>query len=74
MRKLLDGGAGTVEDQDEVKCMCVCVCVCVGGGGWGGGCVCAFIPMFHSHGLPSHGTVHSFIREFGGVCSYGRVG
>ena len=29
MRKLLDGGAGTVEDRDEVVCVCVCVCVCV---------------------------------------------
>ena len=32
MRKLLDGGAATVDDQDEVKCIvCVyaCVCFCV---------------------------------------------
>ena len=27
MRKLLDGGVGTVEDQDEVKCVCVRACV-----------------------------------------------
>ena len=24
-RKLLDGGAATVDDQDEVKCMCMCM-------------------------------------------------
>ena len=56
MRQLLDGGIGTVEDQDKVNCVCVCV----------GGCSTP-IP-----GLSSHGTVHSFIREFGGVCSYDR--
>ena len=27
MRKLLDGGEGTVEDRDEVKCVCVCACL-----------------------------------------------
>ena len=25
VRKLLDGRAATVDDQDEVKCMCVCM-------------------------------------------------
>ena len=30
VRQLLDGGAATVEDQDEVKCVCVCVHACVG--------------------------------------------
>ena len=25
VRELLDGGAATVDDQDEVKCMCVCM-------------------------------------------------
>ena len=25
MKKLLNGGAATVEDQDEVKCVCLCV-------------------------------------------------
>ena len=40
-------------------------------------CVCVvitskcFTPI---PGLSSHGTVHSFIRGFGGVCSYGRRG
>ena len=29
VRKLLDGGAATVDDQDEVKCMCVCLYACV---------------------------------------------
>ena len=29
VRKLLDGGAATVDDQDEVKCVCVFVCMCV---------------------------------------------
>ena len=28
VRKLLDGGAATVDDQDEVKCVCVCMHVC----------------------------------------------
>ena len=58
MRKLLGGGAGTVEDQDEVKCVHVIASLCS-----------APIP-----GLPSHWTVHSFIRGFGGICSYGRRG
>ena len=25
VRKLLDGRAATVDDQDEVKCMCMCM-------------------------------------------------
>ena len=29
VRKLLDGGTATVDDQDEVKCVCECVRVCV---------------------------------------------
>ena len=76
MRKLLDSGAGTVEDRDEVKCACVsvrvcvraCVCVCV--------CVCVLASLCFTSmpGLLSHWTVHSFIRDFCGVCSYGRVG
>ena len=28
VRKLLDGGAATVDDQDEVKCVYVCMHVC----------------------------------------------
>ena len=58
MRMLLDGGEGTVEDRDEVKCECVCVLASL----------CSTpIP-----GLPSHWTVHSFIRKFGGICSVRR--
>ena len=29
VRKLLNRGAATVDDQDEVKCVCVFVCMCV---------------------------------------------
>ena len=53
-------------------CVCVRVCVCV--------CVCLCVHVLASlcftpmPGLLSHRTVHSFIREFGGVCSYGRMG
>ena len=69
MRKLLDGGVGTVEDQDEVKCVCVRACVRA--------CVCVVIASMCYTPIPgwlSHWTVYSFIRQFGGVCSYGRRG
>ena len=51
-------------------CVCVCVCVCA--------CACVHVCVLASlcsmFGLLNHWTVHSFIREFGGVCSYGRKG
>ena len=72
MRKLLDGGTGTVEDRDEVKCVCVCVRACVLA--CVRACVLASLCFTPMPGLLSHWTVHSFIREFGGVCSYGRRG
>ena len=28
VRELLDGGAATVEDRDEVQCVCVFACMC----------------------------------------------
>ena len=37
-------------------------------------CMLASLCSTPMPGLLSHRTVHSFIREFGGVCSYGRVG
>ena len=54
VRLLLNEGAATVEDQDEVKCVCVCVCVCV--------CLCVCVRACASV------CVCRFQARFQGVC------